>query len=318
MRLENLLVAGMCVLWAACSFGQSSPTSIPTSSAAKVVCKSESEEVVLHANASAALPIVDILPCAAEVTVVSKQTGWYRVRTQDGKEGYVKDMFLAGVGQATGHPKDGYIVCTLGVSGLWLLESPKGFGTNTKMHCGEKITVLEELPDKDSYRIETSGGNVGYAWRGSVSWNPQTAEVQALEAQNARAALEAQNARAALEAQARDAATPDYYHRLSAIGYAIRATKEMRDAVWDPASFTLMQVVAYYTKADKKGRIEIGGCVHFVASNAFGGRVQQWGWYEITRYSDQFHSGVVSYDSCVHPRDAVVTDVTTEVKQAVF
>jgi hypothetical protein len=106
---------------------------------------------------------------------------------------------------------------------------------NTKMHCGEKIDVLEEIPDKIAYKIETTGGNVGYVWSGSVSWNPPTAEVQALEAQNARAAL---------EAQARDAATN--YHRLSFIGYAIRATREMRDGVLDPASFTLMQVVSYY------------------------------------------------------------------------
>ena len=300
-----------CVLWAACSFGQSSPTPIAAGSTANVVCKSESEEVVLHATTSAALPIVDILPCAAEVTVVSKQTGWYRVRTHDGKEGYVKDTFLAAtspVGQATRHTKDGYIVCSPGATAVHLQESPNSFETgNTKMHCGEKIDVLEEIPDKIAYKIETTGGNVGYVWSGSVSWSPQTAEVQALEAQNARAAL---------EAQARDAATPDYYHRLSAIGYAIRATREMRDGVLDPASFTLMQVVSYYTKADKKGRIEIGGCVHFVASNAFGGRVQQWGWYEVGRYSDQFHSGVVPYDSCVHPKDAVVTDVTAEVKRA--
>lgn len=84
-----------CALWAACSFGQSSPTPIAAGSAAKVVCKSESEEVVLHATTSAALPIVDILPCGAEVTVVSKQAGWYRVRTKGGKEGYVKDTFFA-------------------------------------------------------------------------------------------------------------------------------------------------------------------------------------------------------------------------------
>ena len=228
-----------CVLWAVCFFAQSSPTPIAAGSTAKVVCKSESEEVVLHATTSAALPIVDILPCAAEVTVVSKQTGWYRVRTHDGKEGYVKDTFLAAtspVGQATRHTKDGYIVCSPGATAVHLQESPNSFETgNTKMHCGEKIDVLEEIPDKIAYKIETTGGNVGYVWSGSVSWNPPTAEVQALEAQNARAAL---------EAQARDAATN--YHRLSFIGYAIRATREMRDGVLDPASFTLMQVVSYY------------------------------------------------------------------------
>jgi hypothetical protein len=84
-----------CVLWAACSFGQLSPTPIAAGGTAEIVCKSESEEVVLHANASATLPVVDILPCDARVTVLAKQTGWYRVRTQGGKEGYVKDVFFA-------------------------------------------------------------------------------------------------------------------------------------------------------------------------------------------------------------------------------
>src|ERR1039458_3867295 len=91
----RFLIGLTCVLWAACSFAQSSPTPIATGSTAKVVCKSESEEVVLHATTSAALPIVDILPCGAELTVVSKQAGWYRVRTKGGKEGYVKDTFFA-------------------------------------------------------------------------------------------------------------------------------------------------------------------------------------------------------------------------------
>ena len=279
----RFLIAVVCSFWAACSFGQSSPTSIPTSSAAKLVCKSESDEVVLHANASATLPVVDILPCGAEVTVTSKQAGWYRVRTQDGKEGWVKETFFSAttpVEQATSHIKDGYIKCTPGATGVNLLQSSEGY---FMMRCGEKVEVLEEevAGNKDAYKIKTNGGNVGHVWRGFVSWYPQTAEVQT-------------------------------YH----LGYAIRATREMRDGALDPASFTLMQVVSYYTNADKKGRIEIGGCVHFVASNAFGGRVQQWGWYEITRYSDQFHSAVLPYDSCVHPRDAVVTDVTAEVKKA--
>ena len=91
----RFLIGLTCVLWAVCFFAQSSPTPIATGSTAKVVCKSESEEVVLHATTSAALPIVDILPCGAELTVVSKQAGWYRVRTKGGKEGYVKDTFFA-------------------------------------------------------------------------------------------------------------------------------------------------------------------------------------------------------------------------------
>ncbi len=90
----RFLIAVACSLWVTCSFGQSSPTSISAASRADVVCRLESEEVVLHANASASLAVVDILSCGTHVTVVAKQAGWYRVRTQGGKEGYVKDVFF--------------------------------------------------------------------------------------------------------------------------------------------------------------------------------------------------------------------------------
>lgn len=88
------LIAMACSLWVTCSFGQLSPSSISAGNTAEIVCRSESEEIVLHANASATLPLVDILSCGAHVTVMAKQTGWYRVRIQDGKDGYVKDVFF--------------------------------------------------------------------------------------------------------------------------------------------------------------------------------------------------------------------------------
>src|ERR1017187_8222475 len=124
------LIAVACSLWATCSFGQASPTSISPGSTAEIVCGSKAEEVVLHATASRALPVVEILSCGAQVTVVAKETDWYRVRTQDDKEGYVKDIFLAAtspVGQATRHTRDGYIKCTSGATGVNLLESPEGY-----------------------------------------------------------------------------------------------------------------------------------------------------------------------------------------------
>lgn len=71
----RFLIAVACSLWVTYSFGQSSPTSISAGSTAEVVCRSESEEVVLHANASASLPVVDLLSCGTHVTVVAKQAG---------------------------------------------------------------------------------------------------------------------------------------------------------------------------------------------------------------------------------------------------
>jgi hypothetical protein len=322
----------MCVLWAACSFAQSSPTPIATGSTAKVVCKSESEEVVLHATTSAALPIVDILPCGAEVTVVSKQAGWYRVRTKGGKEGYVKDTFLAAtspVGQATRHTKDGYIVCSPGATAVHLQESPNGFVTgNTKMHCGEKIDVLEEIPDKIAYKIETSDGNVGYVWSGSVSWSLPTADAAALEAQYKTCAKHSIPA---------DKCTLEIYQQLKAkdeaaleqdqyvapyakpappadadVNLAVRGITMMRDSVLDPTSFTVLQVLV---------SPKSGGCVHYVASNTFGGRVQQWGIYGLDkkgRLSVSLLTSTVLYtqnivDGCIKTS---VRDVTAEVKKA--
>lgn len=302
-----------CVLWAACSFAQSSPTPIAAGSTAKVVCKSESEEVVLHANASATLPVVDILPCGAEVTVVWKQAGWYRVRTQGGKEGWVKETFFSAtspVEQATSHIKDGYINCSSDAAGVHLYESVEGLRAIMMVHCGEKIAVLEEIQRETGNwdKIETSGGSVGYLWSGFVSWSPPTA--QARGAAGAQGGATKDNS-----PNASGVAAPPY----SSTGVywgALQATKMLRDGALDPGSFTLLQATSY-TKTDKKGRTEYGGCVHFVASNAFGGRVQQWGWYKVDKYDGQFRYGFpVPYDPCNYSKDAVVADVTAEVKKA--
>lgn len=389
------LIAVVCSLWATSSFGQSPPNLIFPGSTAEIVCGSKSEEVVLHATTSATLPVVDVLSCGARLTVVAKQTDWYRVRTQDGKEGYVKGVFLAAkssVEQATAHTKDGYIVCDLGVSGLWLLESPNGFGTHTKMHCGEKIDVLEEIPDKDAYKIETSGGNVGYAWRGSVSWNPPpwaqaqgAAAVQAVgqtkdgyidcssdaagvhlyeSVKGLRAIMmvhcgekiavleeiqretgnwdkietsggsvgylwsgfvswspptaQTQGAAIAREIQKANAAVS---YSTSEVEYATQAKKQLRDMMVDPTSFTVLQVTSF-VQYDKHGRATFSGCVRYLGSNVYGGKVQRWNQYQVGSRGvvvDTTHDWSWSashYSECYLPYKAVQTDVTAEVKKA--
>ena len=321
----RFLIVAVCSLWAMCSFGQSSPTSISPGSTAEIVCGSKPEEIVLHATASATLPVVEILSCGAHVTVVATQTGWYRVRTQDGKEGYVKDILLAAtspVEQAATHSKDGYIVCSLGVSGIHLLESPKGFATTSKMpRCGEKITVLEELPDKGEFKIETSGGNVGYVWRGFVSWSPPTADAAALEAQYktcAKHSIPADKCTLEIYHQLRDKDEAQYVAPYAKpappadadVNLAVRGITMMRDSVLDPTSFTVLQVLV---------SPKSGGCVHYVASNTFGGRVQQWGIYGLDkkgRLSVSLLSTVLYtqniVDGCIKTS---VRDVTAEVKK---
>jgi hypothetical protein len=62
------------------------------------------------------------------------------------------------------------------------------------------------------------------------------------------------------------------------IAYAIRATSGMQHVMHDPTAFTILQVTAI-TKQEKNGRITFSGCVHYVGSNLYGGRMQQHGSY---------------------------------------
>lgn len=67
-------------------------------------------------------------------------------------------------------------------------------------------------------------------------------------------------------------------------GYALRACQELRIEMKDPESFTLMQVVAF-TRLDKEPKKKSGfrGCIHYIAGNSFGGRLQAWGGYYVDK-----------------------------------
>lgn len=71
-------------------FGQSTPAK-----PAQINCPSPDSEVTLHGSASPTLPILDILQCNELVTVSGQEGNWYKVKTQTGKEGYVKEAFIA-------------------------------------------------------------------------------------------------------------------------------------------------------------------------------------------------------------------------------
>jgi len=66
--------------------------------------------------------------------------------------------------------------------------------------------------------------------------------------------------------------------------YALKACPKLRDEMKDPASFTLLQLVAITrTDKDPAKKSVFRGCIHYVASNSFGGREQAWGAYYVDR-----------------------------------
>jgi hypothetical protein len=48
----------------------------------------------VHASTSAQLPVVDIISRGDQLTVLSMQPDWVRVRTEHAKAGYVKAAYL--------------------------------------------------------------------------------------------------------------------------------------------------------------------------------------------------------------------------------
>lgn len=98
------------------------------------------------------------------------------------------------------------------------------------------------------------------------------------------------------------------------IDYATQATSRIRDAALDPFSFTLLQAVAI-TRQEKNGRMTFYGCIHYVASNAFGGRIQRLDEYSVNKKGGL---DVTSFGDlhCSFAKSYARTDVTADVVKA--
>lgn len=109
---ERLNAVIVLVLWAAASTAQSCPegttrtatsygsycapiSALSPGSTAQIRCLSPSTEVTLHGSATPGLPILDILHCGEQVSILGKEDEWYRVHTNIGKDGYVREIFVA-------------------------------------------------------------------------------------------------------------------------------------------------------------------------------------------------------------------------------
>jgi hypothetical protein len=186
----------------------------------------------------------------------------------------------AGAQQATTHGMVGYISCPPRSTGIGLLPSP-GAKPIATIACGDKIMILEEPRGEDWAKIETSGGNVGYVWRGAVSLDSPEAQAQS-----------------------------------RSIDYAIQATSDIRNSMLDPTSFTVLEVIAA-TKQEKDGRTSFKGCVRYVGSNIVGGRLQRWGNYSVNKNGQLKSSAGNQYSGCYIGKNDVQVDMTVEVKKAI-
>jgi hypothetical protein len=102
---------------------------------------------------------------------------------------------------------------------------------------------------------------------------------------------------------------------LQSIRYASDATARIRDLMLDPTAFTVLQVIAI-TKQEKDGRTSFRGCVHYVGSNSYGGRRQQWGAYSVNKKGklNSWLGGEGTH--CNINKNDVQTDVTGEVQKS--
>ena len=97
------------------------------------------------------------------------------------------------------------------------------------------------------------------------------------------------------------------------IAYAVRATSGMRQGMHDPTAFTILQVTAI-TKQEKDGTITFSGCVHYVGSNLYGGRMQRHGSYQVNKKGQLTIWTGTETSYCETHKNEVHKDVTAEVQ----
>ena len=156
--LHRMAVRIVLLLWGTIALAQSSAMSPPES--AQISCSSPSTEVTLHGSAAPSLPILDILRCKEQVTVLGKEGKWYKVHTQSGKDGYVRETFV----QMSSSADDSHLVKE--ISPDTVIKQPSRMPTVPKQpgdHRGSedyplslRVLQTEQVP----YTVQYAGGQV--------------------------------------------------------------------------------------------------------------------------------------------------------------
>jgi hypothetical protein len=128
--------------------------------AGRINCPSPDSEITLHGSASPTLPILDLLHCGDQITVVGKDGEWYKVHTQSGKDGYVRETFV----QVSSSENDSRLVKEISPDAVIKQPSrlptvPKQLGTHGNSEdypLSLRVLQTEQVP----YTVQYGGGQV--------------------------------------------------------------------------------------------------------------------------------------------------------------
>lgn len=187
-----------------------------------------------------------------------------------------------------------YVNCRNTFQGIELFPVRPNFLQQVKpiayASCGERVSRMSS--DDQYTRIRTSSGLEGYLLSGFLSSSPTQTKVD-------------------VQAAAQKVA------ETLAITYAVQGASDIRNALLDPTSFTLLQVISI-TKRKKDGQIQYRGCVHYVGSNRMGGRIQMWGGYFVNKKGKLTSGAGTENMGCYIASNEQQADVTEEVSRALF
>ncbi len=110
-----------------------------------------------------------------------------------------------------------------------------------------------------------------------------------------------------------DQATTDEANRKT-IAYAVQAISGIRSNMHDPSSFELLQALVF-TRQQKNGRTSVRGCIHYMGTNLFGGRLQVWGFWGVNKKGQLGYEGGTESNNCLYLKDEVKKDITDEVRK---
>ncbi len=128
--------------------------------------------------------------------------------------------------------------------------------------------AAQQAPDRDA--LPATGVNEPSAARTEVLKSPSMATVMGQSSTRSGQATEDEITQKSIE-------------------YAAQATADFISHANDPTSFTLLKVIAVTQSKKKNNKVSYAGCVHFVGSNLYGGRMQTWGSYTVDK------NGYVTY-----------------------
>ena len=156
MKKGIAIVLLLCLLLSVFSFA----------SAATVKLAIKGGRICLRTGAGTSYSVICHLKDGQKITVLSQGNSWSKVKTTDGKEGYIKNLYIAGIGKyyadgTTYYTAKGtaYVDAEGGKANLRAGAS-SSTGLLTTLTNGTKVTILGE---NGSWKlITTSGGTQGF------------------------------------------------------------------------------------------------------------------------------------------------------------